>query len=151
MGGLGLIPAMQLFLRSYLTRMDTCHTDRCYLHRTTSTARVHPRRRPYQLPTTTCHRLTISSWRGAIVHQKKHAQYIVDCGVWVLLVLQKSGAELSHQQHKGNKMTTFTYTKAKVNGVQGWIAERRIAGVFSGRMFGKTKKLARESFEASTT
>lgn len=43
--------------------------------------------------------------------------------------------------------TTYEYERAIVNGVCGWIATRRIDGVFSGRQFGKTKAAARAAFE----
>jgi hypothetical protein len=44
-------------------------------------------------------------------------------------------------------MTTFTFQRVTLNGVAGWIATRRIDGVFSGRQFGKTKKLATAAFD----
>ncbi len=44
-------------------------------------------------------------------------------------------------------MTTFTYQAVIFNGVQGWLATRRIDGVYSGKQFGKTKKDARLAFE----
>lgn len=43
-------------------------------------------------------------------------------------------------------MTTFIYEAATLNGVKGWIATRRIDGLYAGKQFGKTKKLAREAF-----
>jgi len=44
--------------------------------------------------------------------------------------------------------TTYTYTSVTYNGVKGFFAEKRIDGVYEGKMFGKTKKSARESFDA---
>jgi hypothetical protein len=43
--------------------------------------------------------------------------------------------------------TTFTYEAVTLNGVEGWIATRRIDGVHAGKHFGKTKKAAREAFD----
>ena len=45
-------------------------------------------------------------------------------------------------------MTTYTYTAATYNGKKGFFAERRIDGVYAGKMFGATKKAAREAFDA---
>jgi hypothetical protein len=45
-------------------------------------------------------------------------------------------------------MTTYTYQAANYNGVKGFFAERRIDGVYAGKQFGKTRKAAREAFEA---
>lgn len=45
-------------------------------------------------------------------------------------------------------MTTFTYEKVRLNGVNGYIATRRINGVHAGKQFGKTQKAAREAFDA---
>ena len=44
-------------------------------------------------------------------------------------------------------MTTFTYQAVTLNGIKGWIATRRINGVYAGRQFGKTQKAARAAFE----
>lgn len=43
-------------------------------------------------------------------------------------------------------MTTFTFQKVVFNGVAGWFATRRIAGVYAGKMFGKTKAAAQAAF-----
>lgn len=45
-------------------------------------------------------------------------------------------------------MTTYTYQAATYNGVKGFFAERRIDGVYAGKQFGKTRKAAREAFDA---
>lgn len=45
-------------------------------------------------------------------------------------------------------MTTFTFERATVKNVSGWIAVRRIDGVYSGKQFGKTRKAAKAAFEA---
>lgn len=42
---------------------------------------------------------------------------------------------------------TFTYQRVTLNGTRGWIASRRINGVFDGRRFGKTKTDAKEAFD----
>lgn len=42
---------------------------------------------------------------------------------------------------------TYTYQAVTYNGVCGYIAIRRIDGVFSGRQFGRTQRAAREAFE----
>ena len=44
-------------------------------------------------------------------------------------------------------MTTYQYERATVNGVQGWIATRRINGLMSGRQFGRTKAAARAALD----
>lgn len=44
-------------------------------------------------------------------------------------------------------MITFTYQRAMLCGRRGWIATRRIDGVFSGRMFGRTKRQAAAQFD----
>lgn len=41
---------------------------------------------------------------------------------------------------------TYTFERVILNGVAGYIATRRIDGVFSGRQFGKTKKAAIAAF-----
>ena len=50
--------------------------------------------------------------------------------------------------NRKSKMTTYTYTAATYNGKKGFFAERRIDGVYAGKMFGATKKAAREAFDA---
>jgi hypothetical protein len=45
-------------------------------------------------------------------------------------------------------MTTYTYESVTINGVKGFIATRRVDGVFAGNNFGTTKKKARESFDS---
>jgi len=45
-------------------------------------------------------------------------------------------------------MTTYTYQSVTYNGKKGYFAERRIYGIYDGKMFGSTKKAAREAFEA---
>lgn len=42
---------------------------------------------------------------------------------------------------------TFTFERVTLNGQRGWIATRRIDGVFAGRQFGKTKAAAKASFD----
>lgn len=46
-------------------------------------------------------------------------------------------------------MTTFTFTfeRARLCGRPGWIATRWMAGVFAGRMFGKTRRAAIAAFD----
>lgn len=44
-------------------------------------------------------------------------------------------------------MTTYTFEKALVNHVKGWIATRWINGVHAGKAFGKTKKAAIAAFD----
>jgi hypothetical protein len=44
-------------------------------------------------------------------------------------------------------MITFTYQRAMLCGRRGWIATRRIDGVFAGRMFGATKRQAAAQFD----
>ena len=43
-------------------------------------------------------------------------------------------------------MTTFTFERATVNNVSGWIAVCRIDGLYAGKQFGRTKSEAKESF-----
>jgi len=48
------------------------------------------------------------------------------------------------------KMIKFTFEKVVLNCSKGWLASKRIEGVFCGTFFGKTKKEAmRASFEHS--
>jgi len=50
-----------------------------------------------------------------------------------------------------NKPTIkFTFEKVVLNGSKGWLASKRIEGVFSGTLFGKTKKEAMRAFEHSS-
>jgi hypothetical protein len=42
---------------------------------------------------------------------------------------------------------TFTYQKARMNNVDGYIATKWENGAFVGKQFGKTKKAAREAFD----
>ncbi len=44
-------------------------------------------------------------------------------------------------------MTTFTFERVRFNGRPGWIATRRIAGVYAGKMFGETKRAAIAAFD----
>jgi hypothetical protein len=44
-------------------------------------------------------------------------------------------------------MITYEFQKATVNGKKGWIATKRVNGVFSGRAFGSTKNSAIVAFE----
>jgi hypothetical protein len=44
-------------------------------------------------------------------------------------------------------MTEFTFEKVTLNNQLGYIATRRIAGVFTGTAFGKTKKAAVAAFD----
>jgi len=48
-----------------------------------------------------------------------------------------------------NIMTTatFTFERVTLNGQSGWIATRRINGVFAGRQFGKSKEAAKAAFD----
>jgi len=43
----------------------------------------------------------------------------------------------------------FTFEKVALNGVNGWLATKRVDGVFYGTLFGKTKKAAVSSFNFS--
>ena len=43
----------------------------------------------------------------------------------------------------------FTFEKVTLNSVNGWIATKRMDGVFCGTLFGKTKKAAVSSFSFS--
>lgn len=52
-------------------------------------------------------------------------------------------------KNRRSNMTTFTFQAVTLNNVKGWIATRRIDGVFAGKQFGKTQKAAREAFYAS--
>jgi len=42
-------------------------------------------------------------------------------------------------------MTTYTYKKVIYNGVNGWLSVLRVAGIYQGQQFGRTKKAAREA------
>jgi len=42
----------------------------------------------------------------------------------------------------------FTFEKVTLNSVNGWLATKRMDGVFSGTLFGKTKKDAMRAFES---
>lgn len=44
-------------------------------------------------------------------------------------------------------MTTYTFERVTLNGVKGWLAVRRIQGVFAGQLFGKTKQDAIAAFQ----
>lgn len=44
-------------------------------------------------------------------------------------------------------MVKYTFQKASLNGLNGWIVTRWIDGVHSGKAFGKTKKEAVEQFD----
>lgn len=44
-------------------------------------------------------------------------------------------------------MTTFTFEEVTLNGVKGWLATRRIDGVYAGKMFGRTQKAAVAAFK----
>lgn len=44
-------------------------------------------------------------------------------------------------------MITFSFECATVNEVSGWIAVRRIDGVYDGKLFGTTKKAAQAAFD----
>ena len=49
-----------------------------------------------------------------------------------------------------NKPTIkFTFEKVVLNNREGWLASKRIEGVFSGTLFGKTKKEAMQAFDFS--
>ena len=48
------------------------------------------------------------------------------------------------------KMIKFTFEKVILNNQKGWLASKRIAGVYSGTFFGKTKKEAMRAFEHSS-
>lgn len=43
-------------------------------------------------------------------------------------------------------MITFTFQRAAYNGTNGWFATRRIAGVYAGKQFGRTRAAAQASF-----
>ena len=43
-------------------------------------------------------------------------------------------------------MTSYTFERVILNGAKGWIATRRIAGVFAGRQFGRTRAAAVAAF-----
>jgi hypothetical protein len=45
-------------------------------------------------------------------------------------------------------MATYTYQAVTYNGVKGFIATRRIDGVFSGKQFGRTKLEAKTLFDS---
>jgi len=50
-----------------------------------------------------------------------------------------------------NKPTIkFTFEKVVLNKQKGWLASKRIEGVFSGTLFGKTKKEAMQAFDFSS-
>lgn len=44
-------------------------------------------------------------------------------------------------------MTTYTYQSVILNGAKGWLATRRIDGVYAGKQVGRTQRAAREAFE----
>lgn len=44
-------------------------------------------------------------------------------------------------------MTTYTFQRVTLNGVKGWLAVRRIGGVYAGQLFGKTKHAVIAAFE----
>ena len=44
-------------------------------------------------------------------------------------------------------MTTYAFQRVTLNGVKGWLAVRRINGVYAGQLFGKTKHAAIAAFE----
>ena len=43
-------------------------------------------------------------------------------------------------------MITYTFQKVKYNGINGYIATKRIDGLFIGKQFGKTKTEAIKQF-----
>jgi hypothetical protein len=43
-------------------------------------------------------------------------------------------------------MQAFTFERVTYNNTQGWFAIRRINGVYAGKQFGKTRKLAQSAF-----
>ena len=44
-------------------------------------------------------------------------------------------------------MVTYTFQKVTHNGIKGYIATKRIDGLFIGKQFGKTKAQAIKQFE----
>lgn len=44
-------------------------------------------------------------------------------------------------------MTTYTYEAVMYNGKKGFFADKYVNGVYHGKMFGITKKAAREEFD----
>jgi hypothetical protein len=44
-------------------------------------------------------------------------------------------------------MTTYTFQRVTLNGIKGWLAVRRVRGIYAGQLFGKTKHDAIAAFE----
>jgi hypothetical protein len=44
-------------------------------------------------------------------------------------------------------MTTYTFERVTLNGIKGWLAVRRVGGVYAGQLFGKTKHDAIAAFQ----
>jgi len=44
-------------------------------------------------------------------------------------------------------MITYTFQRVTLNGIKGWLAVRRIQGVYAGQLFGKTKHAAIAAFQ----